>query len=222
MQPAGRNGVVTRALLIAILADAFGARLVVAQQPEFLEDEVKAAFLYHFATYVEWPESMRRSESITIAVLGAPAVVTQLRAFLPGHTIQNRPVVVRALSNINDVRDAHVLFIGAENNGRLRQLVDRVGQRPVLVVTDAADGLEHGAMVNFQVVEERLRFEISLPAAESVGLMLSSRLLSTAMRVETVNCRFNCQDLPSVRRVVASTVFPRRFPLARTAASSAG
>ena len=154
---------------------------------------------------------MRRSESITIAVLGAPAVVTQLRAFLPGHTIQNRPVVVRALSNINDVRDAHVLFIGAENNGRLRQLVDRVGQRPVLVVTDAADGLEHGAMVNFQVVEERLRFEISLPAAESVGLMLSSRLLSTAMRVETVNCRFNCQDLPSVRRVVASTVFPQTF-----------
>ena len=61
---------------------------------------------------------------------------------------------------------AHVLFIGPEHNERLRQLIARVGKRPVLIVTDATDGLEQGAMVNFKVVDERLRFEISLAAAE--------------------------------------------------------
>jgi hypothetical protein len=60
--------------------------------------------------------------------------------------------------------------------------------RPVLVVTDSPDGLEQGGMVNFQQVDERLRFEISLPRAEEAGLVLSSRLLSAALRVETSQC----------------------------------
>ena len=215
MQPFGRNSIVASALLIASTG-LLGSRVGLAQQPAVLDDEVKAAFLYHFATYVEWPERAQGNESITIAVLGAPTVVAQLRTFLPGRTIQERPVVVRTITNINEARDAHVLFIGAENNGRLRQIIDRVGQRPVLIVTDAEDGLGEGAMVNFQVVEERLRFEISQAAAERAGLMLSSRLLATALRVETVNCRFNCHNLPIVPRRVARTAIPRRPPLART------
>jgi hypothetical protein len=217
MQPFGRNGIVTRALLIAAIG-ALGAPLALPQEAAFLEDEVKAAFLYHFGTYVEWPESARRSESITIAVLGAPTIVAQLRAFLPGRTIQERPVVVRTVSNVTEIADAQVLFIGAENNGRLRQLIDRVEQRPVLIVTDADDGLEQGAMVNFRVVDERLRFEISLAAAQKAGLMLSSRLLATALRVEseTVNCLVGCQDL--FERDIARTVQPEQSPLApRTA-----
>jgi hypothetical protein len=200
-----------RALLIAAIG-ALVAPMALAQESAFLEDEVKAAFLYHFGTYVEWPESARRSESLTIAVLGAPTVVAQLRAFLPGRTIQERPVVVRTVSSITEIADAQVLFIGAENNGRLRQLIDRVGQRPVLIVTDADDGLEQGAMVNFKVIDERLRFEISLAAAEKAGLMLSSRLLATALRVETVNCLLGCQDL--FQRDLARTVQPEPSPLA--------
>jgi hypothetical protein len=188
MQPCGRNGIVMRALLIAAIG-VLGAQTALAQEPTSPENEVKAEFLYHFGTYVEWPESARRSESITIAVLGAPTVVAQLRAFLPGRTIQERPVVVRTVSSITEIGDAQMLFIGADNNGRLRQLIDRVGQRPVLIVTDADDGLEQGAMVNFKVVDERLRFEISVAAAEKAGLMLSSRLLDTALRVESETAR---------------------------------
>ena len=185
MQAFGRNSIVTRVVLIAMVANVLGAPVVRAQEPPPVEDENKATFLYHFGTYVEWPELARPDEPITIAVLGAPAVVEQLRTFLSGRTIQERPVVVRTLSNINEATGAQVLFIGPEHNERLRQLIARVGKRPVLIVTDANDGLEQGAMVNFKVVDERLRFEISLAAAEKAGLMLSSLLLSTALRVET-------------------------------------
>jgi anthranilate phosphoribosyltransferase len=180
-QPFVSGAGVKRALLAAVL----GAPIVLAQSPAFPEHEGKAAFLYHFGTYVEWPESAQAQESITIAVLGAPMVVAQLQEFLPGRTILDRPVVVRTLSSINEVADAHLLFIGAESNARLRQLIDRVGRRPVLIVTDSDDGLEQGAMVNFKVVDERLRFEISVSAAEKAGLTLSSRLLATAVRVES-------------------------------------
>jgi hypothetical protein len=57
-------------------------------------------------------------------------------------------------------------------------------QRPILVVTDSPDGLREGAIINFLVVDEHIRFEIALGAARSAGLTLSSRLLSAALRVE--------------------------------------
>ena len=170
----------TWCLLLAVLAAP-----AKAQELQYSESEVKAAFLYHFGTYVQWPPSARDSGPITIAVLGADTVVDQLRSFLPGRTIQGRAVEVRPLTRIEELGDAEVLFIGAERNGDLAQLVAAVNKRPVLLVTDAADGLRNGAMVNFQIVDRRVRFEISVPRAEEAGLALSSRLLSAALRVET-------------------------------------
>jgi hypothetical protein len=125
---------------------------------------------------------------MTIAVLDDAAVAAQLALFLPGRRIQDRPVEVRTLSRIDELGNAEVLFIGRQQNARLAQLIAAVGQRPTLVVTDADNGLDRGAMVNFQLVDERVRFEISVPRAEDAGLVLSSRLLSAALRVETSKC----------------------------------
>jgi hypothetical protein len=170
---------------IAALVLLLGGAFAEAQDAQYSEAEVKAAFLYHFGTYVQWPPSPRDSGPVTIAVLGAGPVVDQLRAFLPGRTIQGRAVEVRPLARIEDLGDDEVLFIGGDRNGELGALIEAVGKRPLLLVTDAPDGLRRGAMVNFQVVDRRVRFEISVPRAEEVGLMLSSRLLSAALRVET-------------------------------------
>jgi hypothetical protein len=160
-----------------------------AQQP-YSADEVKAAFLYHFGTYVEWPiVAAEPSDTVTIAILGAAGVAEELRDFLPGRTIHGRRVELRLLARIQDLRDDEMLFIGKENNARLSDLIDVVGSRPTLIVTDATDGLADGAMVNFQVVDQRVRFEVSLRKAEDSGLMLSSRLLSAALRVVTSSCR---------------------------------
>ena len=114
-------------------------------------------------------------------MLGDAAVAAQLAQFLPGRRIQERPVEVRPLARIEDLGDAEVLFIGRQQNARLAQLIAAVARRPTLVVTDADDGLDRGAMVNFQLVDERVRFEISVPRAEEAGLTLSSRLLSAAL-----------------------------------------
>jgi hypothetical protein len=162
---------------------------VSAQQAVYDANQVKAAFLYHFGTYVQWPATAApRTGAVTIAVLGDPAVAAQLAQFLPGRRIQDRPVEVRPLARIEELGDAEMLFIGRQQNARLQQLIAQVAGRPTLVVTDADNGLDRGAMVNFQLVDERVRFEISLPRAEEAGLMLSSRLLSAALRVETSEC----------------------------------
>ena len=159
----------------------------VAQEVLYQDNEVKAAFIYHFATFVQWPEMTPPAEAFTVAVLGDKAVAEELEAFLPGREIQGRPMEVRRLRSIDEIDDAAVLFIGADRSFRLPDLIRQVEGRPMLVVTDAPGALKDGAMINFQVVDERVRFEISLTAAERAGLELSSRLLSAAMFVDTTS-----------------------------------
>ena len=88
------------------------------------------------------------------------------------------------IARVEDLDEDEIVFVGRANNARLMQTLAAIGQRPVLVVTDAVDGLERGAMVNFQLIDSRVRFEISLPRAQDAGLALSSRLLAAALRVE--------------------------------------
>ncbi len=158
------------ALVLAALCARADAQAV------YSAERVKAAFLYHFTTYVNWPESVLADEVFTIAVLGSDAVADELAAFLPGREIQGRPMQVRRVTSVKDLNGAEVLYIGPRENRRLA--------RHLRVVTDDPDGLQNGAMINFRIVDERVRFEISLHSAREAGLELSSRLLSAAMSVE--------------------------------------
>lgn len=202
-------------LIAAVLLSALPVTQPTAQnepateQPVYSDEEVKAAFLYNFGTYVQWPSVEPQDEAITIAILGAPEIARELERFVRGRTIQGRSVLIRPLRTINDVDDDEVLFIGSDQNWRLAQLISAVEGRPTLIVTDAPDGLSDGAMVNFQLIDRRVRFEISLRPAQDAGLMLSSRLLSAAMRVETTRCRAECRHGGEVEEL------PRHAKLSR-------
>src|SRR5690606_18117596 len=163
-----------------------------AASSAYSEVEIKAAFLYNFGSYVQWPRDAGAADPITFAVLNAPGVEEALRRLVQGRTLQNRPVRIRRLRSINELDDEEILFIGPAENFQLRQLVAAVNG-PTLIVTDAPDGLELGSMINFQLVDRRVRFEVRLPAAEAAGLMLSARLLSAALRVETTRCWLECR-----------------------------
>jgi hypothetical protein len=185
MKAARRSWWLGIAAIVAI--GGFGLCDVRGQEAVYDVDQVKAAFLYHFGTYVMWPDPPAAAP-LTIAVLNDERVAEQLAQFLPGRRIENRPVEARHITRIEELADDDIVFIGSSNNLRLSQLIAAIGQRPMLVVTDAPEGLERGATINFQQVDSRLRFEISVPNAEAAGLTLSSRLLSAALRVETARC----------------------------------
>ncbi|MGH8195660.1 MAG: YfiR family protein [Woeseiaceae bacterium] len=173
-----------RALAVLLMA-AWPLTHANAQDAIYSADRVKAAFIYHFSTYVNWPEPVAANGEFTIAVLGADDIATELEQFLPGHTIQSRTMSVRRLRSVDELGSEEVLFVGADRNSRLPEYLEEVKSRPILVVTDLPDGLHQGAMINFRIVDSRVRFEISQRAAESVGLELSSRLLAAAMFVDT-------------------------------------
>ena len=153
------------------------------------EIQIKAAFLYKFTGYVEWPKSSFKDANspIIIAVVGADEIADELRHMVSGRTVQSRPLTVIEVNKESDLNGVHMLFIGRDASARLARLLEAVRQRPILTVTDSPDGLDRGGIINFVMVKRRVQFEIAIDAAEKVGLVLSSRLLSVALRVKKGN-----------------------------------
>jgi hypothetical protein len=159
------------------------------------EDEVEAAFLYRFAGYVDWPAEALASQDFTIAVLGSDNIAQELERILPHHSLKNRPAQVRRIRSLDELRDAQILFVGPQFNDELKSIISRLDYRPILVVSASDRGLEDGSCVNFLFVDRRVRFEVSLTAADHVGLRVSSELLSVAVRVQGRNPHSGASDL---------------------------
>jgi hypothetical protein len=159
------------------------------------EDEVEAAFLYRFAGYVDWPPEALSGPDFTIAVLGSDRIAQELQRILPDHSLKNRPAQVRRIKGLDELGGAQILFVGPEFDDELKALVARVAKRPILVVTASDHGLDAGSCVNFLVVDRRVRFEVSLTAADRVGLKVSSELLSVAVRVQGRSAHSGASDL---------------------------
>jgi hypothetical protein len=163
----------------------------------YSEDAVKAAFLYRFAGYVEWPSASASTEPFTIAVLQADAVGAQLQRFLPGHLVNGRVVRARTIKTIQELADSQMLYVGSSPQSSLRVLLAPLRNRAVLVVTDDERGLEEGGMINFLTVDQRIRFEVSLLASDRAGLKISAELLSVAARVEGEHLRSDATCVPN-------------------------
>lgn len=180
-----------RRWLTALLFAAF-APVVSAQS--YTEDAVKAAFLYRFAAYVEWPRGALDSGHFIIGVAGADEVAAQLQKLLPGRTLQSRPAEVRQVSGAADLDGLQILYVSRSSPQR-RALLTAAARQPVLVVTDEEGGLTAGGVINFLPVGRNVRFEVSLPAAELKGLKINAGLLSVAARVERSPQAMRCEGL---------------------------
>lgn len=155
-----------------------------ANVPE-LERSVKAAFLYKFLMYAEFPASAFADPAapLVIGVAGADDMAREVARQVAGRTVNRRPVLVRTLREGEATDGLHLLFVGGTDAGRLARMV-RPGQAAsVLIVTEAENGLEYGSVINFRIVAERVRFDVSLDAADKNNIKLSSRLLTVANHV---------------------------------------
>jgi hypothetical protein len=158
---------------------AFSARAQI-----FSADAVRAAFLHRFASYVEWPPEAFGEGPFVIAVVGGEGVAKNLEELLPGLTVQGRPAIVRRIARTSDLDGVHIIYVSPEMMARTRDLRAAAQQRPILVVTEANEGLDEGGVINFLESAKKLRFEVSLAAADRARLKIDSSLLSVALRVE--------------------------------------
>ncbi|MCS6950195.1 MAG: YfiR family protein, partial [bacterium] len=146
------------------------------------EIEVKAAFLYHFTSYIEWPPKAFDSPTapVVIGVLGRSAILDALREAVRGKSVQGRAITVRQVQTAQEVRQCHVLFVPAAESRNPARILELVGEAPVLVVGEAEGFAHKGGMVNFFIEQNKVRFEVNPDAAKRVNLHISSKLLRLA------------------------------------------
>ncbi|MEW6156988.1 MAG: YfiR family protein [Verrucomicrobiota bacterium] len=148
------------------------------------EYQIKAAFLYNFAKFVEWPESAFDSTNapIVFGIIGEDPFNSDLEATIENKTINNRPVVIRRFRSDRELQRTHVLFISSSERRRLESILERVKGFPTLVVGDEIERFcQRGGMINFIMEERKVRFQINQVRAEQEGLKISSKLLKLAL-----------------------------------------
>ncbi len=184
---AGRRQRTAGALVLGAalsLAAATAAGPAAGQSPPLASDEyaIKAAFLYNFAKFVEWPNGVFAAAEAPLAlcVLGADPFGGELDMVVQGKTAQGHPVVVRRLDGLGAVARCHILFVSSSEQERFAEVLGAVAGRSVLTVGEDGEFARAGGMISFVLREQRVRFAIDAGAAERAGLRLSSRLLDLA------------------------------------------
>lgn len=191
MKPSSRRCSVARfaaaAAVLLLLAGIALLALPATLAAQETERRVQAAFLYRFTEFVNWPDAAfaRGDSPFVITIIGRDAIGDELRAITAARSVGGRPVEVRRAADAEGAAGAQILFIGDTERARLRELA-RLAPKHALVVTESEGALAQGSVINFTVVENRVRFEIALDAAEKRGLRLSSRLLAVAQAVRSV------------------------------------
>lgn len=149
------------------------------------EYDVKAAFLYKFASYVEWPPRVFSGEDspVIFAVLDAAEIEDKLQAIVRGRQVQGRAVQIRHLQADDELTGVHVLFIGRSSNADIETLLRDAATKSVLTVTETEAQRYGGSIINFEIVDDKVRFDVSLDPAKQGELKISSRLLQVASRV---------------------------------------
>lgn len=160
-----------RAVTLAIAVALLGAQPA-ALSGEDLEYQVKAAFLFNFLKFVEWPPAAPDTPWV-IGVLGHDPFGETLDLTVRGKIVNGRKVDVRRYRNAADVKDCNILFIGRDD-------YERTGiptQPGMLTVSESAGFLKAGGAISFYIEDNRVRFEIRPASARAAGLRVSSQLL---------------------------------------------
>jgi hypothetical protein len=153
-----------------------------ATQERTLEYPLKAAFLYKFGSFVDWPAGTftARDRALQICVVGRDPFGVTLDRVVQGQSIDNRPIAVRRLPVVGPSSGCHIAYLGGSPEQSIAAGARALAGAHVLTVSDAAFP---GVMVQFVLRANRVRFRIDARAAEASGLRISSKLLHLAVEV---------------------------------------
>jgi hypothetical protein len=151
----------------------------VSDSSEYL---IKAGFVYNFANLMQWPASAfpKPDSPIVIGILGSDAFGGTLDEVLAGKKVNGRPFLVKHLKWGMDLKDCNILFVSSSEMTRLDEILHLVKGLPILTIGEAPNFARRGGIINFILVEDKVRFEVNVEAAKQADINISSRLLTLA------------------------------------------
>jgi hypothetical protein len=150
-----------------------------------LEYRVKAAYLYNFFLFVDWPKQAFKTngDDFELCILGRDPFGTSLRS-VAQKTAQQRPINLRHLNSVEPAGDCHVLYISRSEDARVAGILRSLRGSPVLTVSEKEGFVEQGGTVGFTLKGGKVRLEVNLATARQSGLRISSKLLEVAAVVQ--------------------------------------
>jgi len=150
------------------------------------EYEIKAAVLYNFARFTEWPATAvpDSPDVFVIGVLGTDPFGDILDEVAATRTVGDKRIVVRRFATLDEYTPCHILFVAASERARMAAVIEKLRDAPVLLVADTAGFAQAGGTVDLVVEENKVRFEVNPVAAERAGVKISSKLLRLARIVK--------------------------------------
>lgn len=152
-----------------------------ARADDLPEYRLKAAFVYNFILYTQWPAEV--GGTVTLCVHGADPFGKEIDG-LHGKVAAGRGIAVQRKPAGESLRNCQVVFITASVIDTLPRLLESLRGQPVLTVADSPGAMRRGVALNMNVVQDKVTFEANLQAARSAGLGLSSNLLRLATEVQ--------------------------------------
>jgi hypothetical protein len=151
------------------------------------EYDLKAAFLFNFAQFVEWPSDAYAAATapIVIGVLGEDPFGASLDVLVGGETLHNRQLVVRRYQSVEQIDACHILFISSSEANQLDRVIRALAHRSILTVGETRDFAAHAGVIGFELSKRRLRLQINVAAAADARLTISSKLLRQAQIVHS-------------------------------------
>jgi len=154
-----------------------------AEPPRASEYELKAAFLFNFIKFTDWPadELAKRDDRFIIGVVGKDPFGATLDKIIEGETVHNRAIVARRFSRMDEaVTNSHVLFISSSEDTNLPAILKILDQRSVLTVSDMDNFAQRGGIISLKKENNKIVFDINLESAKRVGITMNAQLLKLA------------------------------------------
>ena len=154
----------------------------------FNPDQIRAAFIYNLANFVEWPaEDGRKDEdTFVIAVIGNDEICRNLEILVKNEHTKGKAMEVKRYASIADVDNCQILFVGASTTVNMTHILKAAARHNTLTVS-ASDGFVNlGGMVNLKYQDRRIRIEINIDAAKKVGIKFNAKLLKVATIIGSV------------------------------------
>ncbi len=175
-------GIFLSAALILILASPGISANTVATERVISEHEVKAAYVYNFAKFVDWPENAfpLNNSPITIGIIGDVEFGILMEKAVKDKMIQERAVRIQNLKWPADLRGCQIVYVTSSEQRRFRQIAESVRNSPVLTITEVEDRSQDKGILNLFIEGGKVQFEINSAGAEQARLKISSKLLRLA------------------------------------------
>jgi hypothetical protein len=182
------------ALLLASMMLCLTTQLVAQGSPSTLpEDAIKAGFLLNFTHFVEWNESLfpAPASPFILCIAGDPHLAALLAQAAAGKTMDGRGVSIRAVKGTDDLHACHILYIGAAEERHAAHILHGLPPTGILSVGESPDFNSAGGILNFLVVDNRVKLELDLNAATRAGLKISAKLIAVSRLTAPSTARSN-------------------------------